>query len=156
MLVTHAASPERQLRVAGVAELGHRWPGPGSRPGPGRLIPPVQGIGLLGPSAVGVEDGEILDGDGHVGVVRAEVSFLDGQGAAVELFCLVYFAFGIDEGVPGLWDRSYANDRYALMARDPWRYSGSPSARVNRSRKSNRAISTAGRNHLRVRSTRGA
>jgi hypothetical protein len=28
------------------------------------------------------------------------------------------------QGVPGRWDRSYANDRYALMARDPWRYLG--------------------------------
>jgi hypothetical protein len=28
------------------------------------------------------------------------------------------------QGVPGLWHRSYANDRYTLMARDPWRYLG--------------------------------
>ena len=28
------------------------------------------------------------------------------------------------QGVPGLWHRSYANDSYALMARDPWRYLG--------------------------------
>lgn len=43
------------------------------------------------------------------------------------------------QDVPGLWDRSYANDSYALMARDPWRYlglgfcRGQPVARVESS-----------------------